>query len=184
MTTPSTGDTDDAGDTDDSIVYDLTDWDDDQVDLWEWQLGREGVPCRVEDRQLVVHGDDEGRVDHIIENLVDGGDEPEDDDEPDGDDAPEDDDELGDTGDIEALGDLFVAADRLMTADDGVTRGALQEAAARNDGLGLPYGFELHVWERIRVMAMWLSDELDGGADDLLVADHAKALRDLLRQYV
>ena len=171
------GDADESvEDTGDTVVYDLSEWEPDQVDTLEWALGRDGVRAVLRDRELTVRLDQEARVDHLIDHLFDdvSGVEL----------APVVDEGDADIGEMESLGELFVAADRLAHDADGqVVRAQFEEAATVVDGLPLPYGFEATVWERIRTMAAWLVDELDG-AEPELVEEHARALRDLLRQYV
>jgi hypothetical protein len=179
--TAADADTDDTNDdgtaaVDDTVVYDLSEWDPDQVDTLEWALGRQGLPGVLRDRELTVRLEHEARVDYLIDHLfddlagvelspvVDGGD--------------------ADIDEMETLGELFVASDRLAhDADDLVVRAQFEETATAVDGLPLPYGFEVTVWERIRTMAAWLVDELDGAGPEL-VEQHARTLRDLLRQYV
>jgi hypothetical protein len=174
------GDADDADesvdDTGDTVVYDLSEWEPDQVDTLEWALGRDGVRAVLRDRELTVRLDQEARVDHLIDHLFDDVSGVELD--------PVVDEGDADIGEMESLGELFVAADRLAHDAEGqVVRAQFEEAATVVDGLPLPYGFEATVWERIRTMAAWLVDELDG-AEPELVEEHARTLRDLLRQYV
>ena len=168
-----TADTDDSGDT---VVYDLSEWEPDQVDTLEWALGREGLPGVLRDRELTIHLDHEARVDYLIDHLFDdvtGVELP-----------PAVDDGDADINEMETLGDLFVAADRLAhDGEDQVVQAQFEETAAIVAGLALPYGFEMSVWERIRTMAAWLVDELDGAGPEL-VEEHAGKLLDLLRQYV
>jgi len=173
------GDDADVGesvDTGDTVVYDLSEWEPDQVDTLEWALGRDGVPGVLRGRELTVRFEHEARVDHLIDHLFDdvAGVEL----------APVVDDGDADIGEMESLGELFVAVDRLAHDAEGqVIRAQFEEAATVVDGLPLPYGFEATVWERIRIMAAWLVDELDGAAPEL-VEEHARALRDVLRQFV
>ena len=171
------GDADESvDDTGDTVVYDLSEWEPDQVDTLEWALGRDGVRGVLRDRELTVRLDQEARVDHLIDHLFDdvSGVEL----------APVVDEGDADIGEMESLGELFVAADRLAHDAEGqVVRAQFEEAATVVDGLPLPYGFEATVWERIRTMAAWLVDELDG-AEPELVEEHARTLRDLLRQFV
>jgi hypothetical protein len=182
-TSDTTGDVEDtatADDTpdtaDDTVVYDLSEWEPDQVDTLEWALGREGLPGVLRGRELTIRVDHEARVDYLIDHLFDdvtGVELP-----------PVVDDGDVDIGEMETLGELFVAADRLAhDADDQVVRAQFEEAATGVATLPLPYGFEVTVWERIRTMAAWLVDELDGAGPEL-VEEHARMLRDLLRQYV
>ena len=171
------GDADESvDDTGDTVVYDLSEWEPDQVDTLEWALGRDGVRAVLRDRELTVRLDQEARVDHLIDHLFDdvSGVEL----------APVVDEGDADIGEMESLGELFVAADRLAHDAEGqVVRAQFEEAATVVDGLPLPYGFEVTVWERIRTMAAWLVDELDGAGPEL-VEEHARTLRDLLRQFV
>ena len=142
----------------------------------EWALGREGVPGVLRGRELTIRLDHEARVDHLIDHLFDdvaGVELP-----------PVVDEGDADIDEMESLGELFVAADRLSHDAEGqVVRAQFEEAATVVAGLPLPYGFEATVWERIRTMAAWLVDELDGAGPEL-VEEHARTLRDLLRQYV
>jgi len=159
-------------DTGDTVVYDLSEWEPDQVDTLEWALGRDGVPGVLRGRELTVRFEHEARVDHLFDDVT--GVEL----------APVVDDGDADIGEMESLGELFVAADRLAHDAEGqVIRAQFEEAATVVDGLPLPYGFEATVWERIRIMTAWLVDELDGAAPEL-VEEHARALRDVLRQFV
>lgn len=167
---------DESVDTGDTVVYDLSEWEPDQVDTLEWALGRDGVPGVLRGRELTIRLDHEARVDHLIDHLFDdvAGVEL----------APVVDDGDADIDEMESLGELFVAADRLAHDAEGqVVRAQFEEAATVVDGLPLPYGFEVTVWERIRVMSAWLVDELDGAGPEL-VEEHARTLRDVLRQYV
>jgi hypothetical protein len=165
-----------ADDDTDTVVYDLSEWEPDQVDTLEWALGRDGLPGVLRDRELTIRLEHEARVDYLIDHLFDdvaGVELP-----------PAVDEGDTDINEMETLGDLFVAADRLAhDAEDQVVRARFEEVATVVDGLPLPYGFEVTVWERIRTMTAWLVDELDGAGPDL-VEEHAGTLRNLLRQYV
>jgi hypothetical protein len=161
---------------DDTVVYDLSEWEADQIDTLEWALGREGVASVLRDRELTIRVDDEARVDLLIDHLFD--------DVGDVELEAVDDEGESDLNAMEALGDLFVAVDRLLHAvDDQILQATFEEATTALEGLPLPFGFEPEVWDRIRMMAGWLVDELDG-AEAALIEEHAEALRVLLRQYV
>jgi hypothetical protein len=172
---------------DGTVVYDLSEWEADQVDTLEWAIGREGVQAVLRDRELTIREEDEGRVDLVIEQLFEGADDVDPTTEDTGfDDAGLDDAGLDDAGldDMSALGDLFVAADRLMhRGDDPVIGAEFEQAVVALAGRPIPYGFEVAVWARITTMASWLVDELDGATPELIEA-HAATLRRLLRQYV
>jgi hypothetical protein len=159
------------------VVYDLSEWEPDQVDTLEWALGREGVVAFLRDRELTIRDEDEARVDHLIDHLFDAVDA-------EGMELASDDSGDAGTGDMDALGDLFVAADRLThRGDDRIVCAEFEEAVEAVAGRSLPYGFEDGVWARITTMASWLVDELDGAGPEL-IEEHAGKLRDLLRQYV
>jgi hypothetical protein len=166
-----------AGDDDYTIAYDLSEWEDEDVDTLEWALGREGVRNVIRGRELVVRVEDEGRVDAIIARL--GTDEAELELAP----APDEGDV--DLGQMEALGELYVIADRLVhQPDDPGVRGDFELAADTVDLMELPYGFEPLVWARIRAEANALTDRFDAGEDAALIGQAAARLRELLRHYV
>jgi hypothetical protein len=143
-----------------TVVYDLSEWEPEQIDTLEWALGREGVPALLRDGELTVRED----VEELEAGDVDRGD--------------------ADLDEMEALGELFVAADRLVhRADDQVVRAEFELAVEALEGAPVPYGFDDGVWARITTMAAWLVDELDGAGPEL-IEKHAQKLRDLLRQYV
>lgn len=132
--------------------------------------------------------DEEQDEDDAEDDLEDVGDDGLDDGD-DGDDEDEDDEDV-DAGDgleaTEVMSDLFVAADRLMhsaTDADGVLTLVTQARAAKS--LSLPYGFSRSVWSDIVMQATALKDLLEGqDIDDDTIEDHARTLRDTLRQYV
>ncbi len=86
---------------------------------------------------------------------------------------------------MRAMGELFVAADRLWHAPLDQVVAADLEVAADVVGASLPpYGLDLVVWQRIRAMAEATVSSVVDGDDEDVIARHARALRDLLRQYV
>lgn len=125
------------------------------------------------DGDLVVHADDEERVEELLDALPD--------------------DEEGGVDDglmvHEVLDRLFVAADRLgrKPSDARATVDAV-ESAADLGRMALPFGFDAPAWERLVGQAAGLAAALDGGsgepADDGAVAALAGALRALVAQYV
>jgi hypothetical protein len=165
-----------AADDENTVVYDLTEWEREQVDALEWTLGREGITSVLRDGELTIRSEDESRVDYLIDHLFEDVEGLELD--------PVDDEGESDINAMQVLGDLFVAVDRMVrSVDDDVVRAEFEEAAGAIDGLALPFGFEPPVWERIQTMTGWLVDELDG-ADASVIEEHAESLRTLLRQYV
>jgi hypothetical protein len=176
MADESMADESELENTADTVVYDVSDWESEQVDALEWTLGREGITSVLRDGELTVRAEDESRVDLLIDHLFDEVDDVELD-------AAEDEGE-SDINAMEALGNLFVAVDRMVrSVDDDVVRAEFEEAAGAIDGLSLPFGFEPQVWDRIQTMTGWLVDELDG-ADAGVIEEHAESLRNLVRQYV
>jgi hypothetical protein len=161
---------------DDTVVYDLTEWTPDQIDTLEWALGRDGIPSVLRDGELTVRTEHESRVDHLIDDLfeeVEGLELDAVDDEGD-----------ADIDEMEVLGDVFVAVDRLIRAPaDDVVQAEFEEAAGALDGLPLPFGFERQVWDRIQALAREVVDALDVAEADV-IASRARSLRDLVRQYV
>jgi hypothetical protein len=125
------------------------------------------------DGDLVVHADDEDRVEELLDAL------------------PDDEDGGADDGLQlhEVLDRLFVAADRLgrKPSDARATVDAV-ESAADLGRMGLPFGFDAPAWERLVGQADGLAAALDGesaeATDDAAVAELATALRTLVSQYV
>ena len=84
-----------------------------------------------------------------------------------------------------AMDELFLAADRLQHSP-GDERAAADLAAAGSAARASlpPYGIDASLWRRVQDMASALAGRLDADADaDGVMAD-ARALRDLLRDYV
>jgi len=100
------------------------------------------------------------------------------------DDAGEDEDEIPADGGEEAqaaMADLFVTADRLQRAPaDKLLAGELAALAEVVAESLPPYGIEDLTWRRIQE----LTTDVEEAADDMEVADRARALRELLRPFV
>jgi len=174
------------------VVYQLEDWPEEKADALATSLGEAGIPFGFDESgDLVVHEEDEERVEPIMDqvdlNFSLDGDAIADDDE------DEDDDEGGDDDGLatqDALGEVFVAADRLMhdaKDKDGVL--GLVNGANAVAKLRLPYGFAPAVWADIQDRSGALRDVLEGPADadegdDDAIKESARELRDVLRQYV
>jgi len=142
---------------------------------------------------LAVAGGAQPEVDRVLEDLRSAGPDPEADGVADVDpgDGPGgealDEDEQADGGEeaTEAMSDLFVAADRLVHAPYDEAVGIdLAEAAATANACLPPYGIEMPVWRKVRDLANGVLSDLEQAADEDVVAAGARALRDLLRNYV
>jgi len=87
-----------------------------------------------------------------------------------------------------AMSDLFIAADGLSrdTYNEEEVVEFIEAASAVAQSLP-PYGIEPHVWNRIQSEASAIVTSLEKGQDgddDEAVTSGARALRDLLRNYV
>ncbi|MDQ6728548.1 MAG: hypothetical protein M3066_20660 [Actinomycetota bacterium] len=130
------------------------------------------------DLVLVVPAVAEEEVDRLFDELEEGG-------EPGVVAAAADDDADGGEEAQAAMADLFVAADRLQHApndegigDDLVAAATLVRASAA------PYGIERPVWRRIQDLAGSLVGDMEEAAEEDVVAEDARSLRDFLRDLV
>ena len=156
----------------DKVAYDLADWDDDQVERIEDELGAAGVAFEWDGDELFVYADDEETVDDLLAAASD----------PDGLAAEADD---GIDG-AELLGDMFVAADRLQhDGQDGEGTLKLLEAGKVVEDASPPYGFDPREWERIQERVAALVDLLiEETLDQAEVRSQAGDLRQALRPFV
>lgn len=96
----------------------------------------------------------------------------------------------GDGGDDEiataAMSDLFLAADRLQRdRDDREGLRLVSDTVDDLDASAPPFGVDPAAWQQVVGTAEALADALaDEAADDEVVADHARTLRNLLRPMV
>jgi len=187
------------------LAYDIDDWSDEQQTLLMHALDEVAIAYEFDlDGALVVLEENEERVEIILDKIefpdalpVDDGlddDGTDHGDEADGGERDEDDDdedeERADSVDgleaAEVMSDLFVASDRLLRnardAEGVLTLVARADVARR---MRLPYGFSRAVWTDIVGQAATVKGMLEGDdADDETIEEHAKLLRDTLRQYV
>lgn len=192
------------------VVYELDGWPDEQRAALVEALVDAALPHAFdEDDDLVVHEDDEERVEPILDRIDTTsalpsvpGDDPDDldGDEVDLDEAVDeldgvvDEDEAGEApaddddglAAQDAMSELFVAADRLMhDPDDHEGVLSLGDAARMVESIGLPYGFSPAVWKDITARAVALRELLEAvETDDDEVIEAATGLRTVLRQYV
>jgi hypothetical protein len=152
------------------LAYDLEGWDDENLSLLVHGLQDRKVPFSVEGGELVVHEADEGKVDGLVDEIL----------EPVGVDTREE-------ARAELLGDLFVAVDRLAhDAGDGDARRQLDHLGDEVAGHAPPYGVEPGWWSGIDGQARGLRQALEASGDDEHegAEEAAAALRDALRPYV
>ena len=154
------------------VGYELWDWDPTDLDELDDALHEMGLPHEwVSDGyEVVVHEEDEARVDALLPTIRFPDELP-----------PEEDD--GDDTDIEVLGALFVAADRLAKDATGEPVDAFLDAAERI-GDHPPYGIEEAEWSQVVERVDELIDGMHAGITPAQVAGLARALRDRLRPLV
>jgi hypothetical protein len=169
---------------DDQIAYELAEWPAEDRAIASADLVELGIPYRWEDNLvLVVPAGVEAQVDAILDEIDEnalGSDE-----------EALSDLETGQDGGEEAtaaMSDLFIAADGLSheTYDDERVVEFIEAASAVAQSLP-PYGIEPHVWNRIQTEASAIVTALEKGEDgddNEAVTAAARALRDLLRNYV
>jgi hypothetical protein len=169
----------------DEVVYELDDWPVEARVKLTATFTELGIPARWEPGLTiaVLEADDEVAervLDELEEELAD------DEDWVDVEDELEGDDGSSDSAAQAAMGDLFVAADRLMhepadedVAGDLVEAGTVVEAAPRP-----PFGIDAGLWSKVRELSAVVRGDLDAGADEEVVAQDARTLRDTLRPLV
>jgi hypothetical protein len=153
------------------VAYDLTDWDALGRERLFDALEEQAVPYGVDGEELFVHEIDEQRVDDMIDALL----------RPDGDPGADVDDAAP-----EVMGELFVAADRLVHAPLDPEGTLMLIAAIRRAGAApAPYGMDKVWWDGVLGRADALMVLRDAStADDDVVVEAARELRDALRPYV
>lgn len=161
-------------------VYEMEGWTAEKQTVLSNRLGAAGIAHEFDvNGDLVVHADDEARVDEVLDDIEarweeNGG-------------AADDegDDELVDLDGLdvnELLSTLFDAADRLRrNARDaqGVLR--FLDNAPTLERMGMPFGFERPAWDAVRDATRSLHELLDADdSEDDEVQAQAQQLRDLL----
>jgi hypothetical protein len=168
----------------DQIAYDLAEWPPEDRAIASADLVELGIPYRWEDNLvLVVPAGVEEQVDAILDEI--------DENALASDEAALVDLETGEDGGEEAataMSDMFLAADGLSndTYDEERVVEFIEAASAVGQCLP-PYGMEPLVWNRIQTEAAAIVTTLEKGEDgddDEAVTSAARALRDLLRNYV
>ena len=168
----------------DQIAYDLAEWPPEDRAIASADLVELGIPYRWEDNiVLVVPAGVEEQVDAILDEI--------DENALASDEAALVDLETGEDGGEEAataMSDMFIAADGLShdIYDEEKVVEFIEAAAAVGQCLP-PYGIEPLVWNRVQTQASAIVTALEKGEegdDDEEVTTAARALRDLLRNYV
>jgi hypothetical protein len=169
---------------DDQIAYELAEWPAEDRAIASADLVELGIPYRWEDNLvLVVPAGVEEQVDAILDEIDENA-------------LGSDEEalvelETGEDGGEEAasaMSDLFIAADGLSheTYDEERVVEFIEAASAVAQSLP-PYGIEPQVWNRIQTDASAIVTNLEKGEDgddSEAVTSAARALRDLLRNYV
>lgn len=162
-------------------VYEMAGWSDAQQSALSRQLGIEGVPHEFDQNgDLVIHTDDEERVDEILDRIEDEGI----DDEGDGDgaEATDDDGEPVTADTYTLLNNLFDAADRLRkNARDPSGVLAFYDHGPALLRVPMPYGYERPEWRGLTDLVRTVLELLDAeDSDDGDIRERAGVLRDAL----
>jgi hypothetical protein len=156
----------------DQVAYDLSEWDDDQLDGLVEALRAAELAHTWDGDELYVYADDEAAVDDLLDRVS----------HPD-ELASEPDDGVGGA---ELLGAAFVAADRLQhdPADpEGVI--TMLEMSRTVDDAEPPYGLDRTEWERLVERVTAIGELLcEDKVDEDAVASQAHDLRTALRPFV
>jgi len=175
-------------DPDDEVVYEIVGFDEGQRSDLDAMLQAEDVEHSWDEQgDLVVRAADEDRAAAILDRIDMAGELTAEQVEASGDDTEEDtvDGEDG-LAAQDAMSDLFVVVDKLMKdPDDKGLHESLAAGATRLGDLGTPFGFSKTNWSDLQSRASALvtltaADE----PDDEQVKAEARALRELLHQYV
>ena len=154
----------------DEVGYDLSDWSADERGQLAATLVAERLPCRWEDDELVVRGEDADHVEQLIDEIDDVealGEEPD-----------------ADAG-ADLLSTLYVASDVLQhdpEADAAIVD--LLDAAEQAAELGAPYGLDSDVWKDVQLRTDTLAELLGAEAEGDEVMAAARALREAVRPLV
>ena len=154
------------------VGYELYAWDPTQLDELDDALHEIGLPHEwvSEGYEVVVHAEDEDRVDALLPTIRFPDEIP----------AEEDD---GDDTDVEVLGALFVSADRMQKDPTGEAVAAFLDAAERV-GEHPPYGVDSTEWKRVLEVVDDLIDLFHAAAPPGQISAEATQLRDHLRPLV
>lgn len=154
------------------VGYELFDWDHSELDELDDVLHELGLPHEwlADGYEVVVHEEDEDRVDRLLPTIRYPDELP-----------PEEDD--GDDTDVEVLGALFVASDRMQANPTGEGVGKFLDAAERIAERP-PYGVEEREWTVVTELVDHLIDQFHAAAPPHEISEIAAHLRQRLRPMV
>jgi len=154
------------------VGYELFDWEPDELDELDDLLHELGLPHEwvADGYEVVVHEEDEARVDALLPTIRFPDELP-----------PEADD--GDDTDVQVLSDLFVAADRLHAGTTGEAVSGFLDAAEQV-GERPPYGVDERDWAAVVGLVDQLIDLFHAGGPDEQATELAYQLRRRLRPLV
>jgi hypothetical protein len=154
------------------VGYELFDWDPSELDELDDVLHELGLPHEwvADGYEVVVHEEDEARVDAVLPTIRFP------------DELPAEDDP-GDDTDVHVLSDLFVASDRLQAGPSGEVVSQFLDAAERI-GDRPPYGVDERDWEAVVDLVDQLIDLFHAGGPDEQAIELAYQLRRRLRPLV
>lgn len=162
---------DEPGEDEDETVYELPEWLPEQRARLGVLLDDAGIRYEWDGDDLVVPAESEAQVEALFGQVGSAS-------------AEEDDEDDDGESRYRSLEELFAAADRLagdpgdeQRAADAVMR--VQEAAGPP-----PLGLDEVQWFRIMTQARTLSESIEAGCEDRVIAEEAAALRNLLRAVV
>jgi hypothetical protein len=159
----------------DEVVFELSDWNDDDRSLVSEKLAAAGIAHAWEGTDLVVADADGDAAEDTIETVE----------YPDGLAADTGEEEPAENeGSYEVMSALFVAADRLQHDPEDPASGGEFDAAAEVAGdAGAPYGIDAQVWQQVQELAANVAEQLDDADADVIARD-AGTLRQLLSRYM
>jgi hypothetical protein len=161
------------------IVYDLSEWDQEQVDAAFRMLGGAGIPFHWELFELAVPVAHEPATDEILDRIE----------------YPDQLDEEGGTGAeagadggedaAQLMHELFLHADGVNRSPSGaIARADFVTIAERVHQTSPPYGFNAEWWEQVQLTAALLRRDILDDESPQWLSQRAAELRDALRPYV
>jgi hypothetical protein len=169
------------------VVYELADWPDEKRTALSDSLTEAEIPFGFDESDdLVVHEEDEERVEALLDQVDFNFSLDAEDVAADGEAASGVDDDEDGLVAQDVMSELFLSSDRLMhdpEDHEGVL--SLADAARQVETMKIPYGFAPGAWKDIVERSAGLRDMLEmADSDDDAVLAAATELRGLLRQYV
>jgi hypothetical protein len=164
-------DADEGEPEDDETVYELPEWLPEQRARLGVLLDEAGIGYFWDGPDLVVPSDRESEVEALFEHVGS---------------PPVEDDDGDDDGEARyrSLEELFASADRLAGDPGDEQRAADAVVRVREAAGPPPLGLDEVQWFRIMTQARTLSDSIEAGCEEHVIAEEAAALRNLLRAVV